>query len=56
LLAFEIAIERSHPGAVMTGYNKINGNYAGDNSVLIQDVLKGAWGYAGWVMSDWAPP
>ncbi len=53
LLAFEIAIERSHPGAVMTGYNKINGNYAGDNSVLIQDVLKGAWGYAGWVMSDW---
>ncbi len=36
LLAFEIAIERSHPGAVMTGYNKINGNYAGDNSVLIE--------------------
>src|SRR6516162_12398 len=53
LLAFEIAIERSHPGAVMTGYNKINGDYAGGNSVLIQDVLKGAWGYPGWVMSDW---
>jgi len=53
LLAFEIAVERSHPGAVMTGYNKINGDYAGGNSVLIQDVLKGAWGYPGWVMSDW---
>lgn len=53
LLAFQIAIERSHPGAVMTGYNKINGDYAGGNSVLIQDVLKGAWGYPGWVMSDW---
>jgi beta-glucosidase len=53
LLAFEIAIERSHPGAVMTGYNKINGDYAGGNGVLIQDVLKGAWGYPGWVMSDW---
>lgn len=53
LLAFEIAIERSSPGAVMTGYNKINGAYAGDNAVLIQDVLKGAWGYPGWVMSDW---
>jgi beta-glucosidase len=53
LLAFEIAIERSHPGSVMTGYNKINGDYAGGNSVLIQDVLKGAWGYPGWVMSDW---
>jgi beta-glucosidase len=53
LLAFEIAIERSQPGSVMTGYNKINGDYAGGNSVLIQDVLKSAWGYPGWVMSDW---
>jgi beta-glucosidase len=53
LLAFEIAIERSHPGAVMTGYNKVNGDYAGGNSALIEDVLKGAWGFAGWVMSDW---
>jgi len=53
LLAFEIAIERAQPGSVMTGYNKINGEYAGGNSVLIQGVLKGAWGYPGWVMSDW---
>src|SRR5215471_2131784 len=53
LLAFEIAIERAEPGAVMTGYNKINGDYAGGNGVLIQAVLKGAWGYPGWVMSDW---
>ncbi len=53
LLAFEIAIERAQPGAVMTGYNKINGEYAGGNSILIQSVLKGAWDYPGWVMSDW---
>jgi beta-glucosidase len=53
LLAFEIAIERSQPGSVMTGYNKINGDYAGGNSVLINDTLKGAWGYPGWVMFDW---
>jgi beta-glucosidase len=53
LLAFEIAIERSKPGSVMTGYNKINGDYAGGNSVLTQDVLKGAWAYPGWVMSNW---
>jgi beta-glucosidase len=43
LLAFEIAIERSQSGSVMSGYNKINGNYAGDNSHLLNDVLKGAW-------------
>ncbi len=53
LLAFEMAIERAQPGSVMTGYNKINGEYAGGNGTLLQDVLKGAWGYPGWVMSDW---
>jgi beta-glucosidase len=53
LLAFEIAIERSQPGSVMTGYNKVNGAYVGGNRHLIEDVLKGAWGYPGWVMSDW---
>ncbi len=53
LLAFEIAIERSQPGAVMAAYNKVNGDYAAANDVLINDVLKGAWGYRGWVMSDW---
>jgi beta-glucosidase len=53
LLAFEIAIERAQPGSVMTGYNKVNGEYAGGNRHLLLDILKGDWGYAGWVMSDW---
>jgi beta-glucosidase len=53
LLAFEIAIERSQPGAVMAAYNMVNGQYAGGNDVLLNDVLKVAWGYRGWVMSDW---
>ncbi len=53
LLAFEVAIERAQPGAVMAGYNKVNGEYAGGNEVLLNDVLKVAWGYPGWVMSDW---
>jgi beta-glucosidase len=53
LLAFEITIERSQPGAVMTGYNKVNGEYCSGNRHLLNDVLKGAWGYPGWVMSDW---
>ncbi|UGU21612.1 beta-glucosidase [Mycobacterium avium] len=53
LLAFELAIERAQPGAVMTAYNKVNGVYAAANSVLLNDVLKDAWAYRGWVMSDW---
>ena len=53
LLAFQIAIERAQPGAVMSAYNQINGEYAGGNHHLLNDVLKDAWGYKGWVMSDW---
>ena len=53
LLAFQIAIERSQPGAIMSSYNKVNGDYTGGNRVLLQDVLKDGWGYPGWVMSDW---
>lgn len=53
LLTFQIAIERSQPGSIMTGYNKINGHYAGGNHQLLNEVLKGAWGYRGYVMSDW---
>jgi beta-glucosidase len=53
LLAFELAIERGRPGSVMTGYNKVNGEYAGGNAHLLHEVLKGDWGYPGWVMSDW---
>lgn len=53
LLTFQIAIERSEPGSIMSGYNKINGEYAGGNHHLLNEVLKGAFGYKGWVMSDW---
>jgi beta-glucosidase len=53
LLAFQIAIERSHPGSVMCGYNKVNGDAACGNNHLLNEVLKGAWGFPGWVMSDW---
>ena len=53
LLAFQIAIERSQPGSVMCSYNKINGVAACGNDHLLNEVLKGKWGYKGWVMSDW---
>jgi beta-glucosidase len=53
LFAFQIAIEDGEPGSVMPGYNLVNGDYAGENAHLINDILKGEWGYDGWVMSDW---
>lgn len=53
LLAFQIAIEDGRPGSVMPGYNLVNGHWAGENAHLINDILKGEWGFEGWVMSDW---
>lgn len=53
LFAFQIAIEIGDPGAIMTAYNRINGDYACANRHLLEGVLKGDWGYRGFVMSDW---
>ncbi|MFZ4260452.1 beta-glucosidase family protein [Sphingobacterium sp. HJSM2_6] len=53
LLAFQIAIEQSSPGSIMSGYNKVNGVYAGGSNYLLNDILKDTWNYKGWVMSDW---
>lgn len=53
LLAFQFAIERGNPGSVMCAYNKVDGDYACENSWLLNDVLKGDFGFRGYVMSDW---
>jgi beta-glucosidase len=53
LLAFHIGIDIAHPGAVMCSYNRINGDYGCENSYLLRDVLKGEWGFDGFVISDW---
>lgn len=53
LLAFHIALSIANPGAIMCSYNRINGDYACENSYTLKDVLKGQWGFKGYVMSDW---
>lgn len=53
LLAFQFAIERGQPGSVMCAYNRVNGDYACENSWLLNDVLKSDFGFRGYVMSDW---
>jgi beta-glucosidase len=53
LLAFELALERGAPGAVMCAYNQVNGDYSCGNDWLLNQVLKQDWKFAGWVMSDW---
>jgi beta-glucosidase len=45
LLAFEIGIKDGDIGAVMCSYNKVNGAWACENSLLLPDVLKKKWGF-----------
>src|SRR5271154_6074370 len=53
LLAFEIGLRGSNAAAVMCSYNRINGDYACENKYTLTDVLKGEWGFKGFVLSDW---
>ncbi|MET3985589.1 glycoside hydrolase family 3 C-terminal domain-containing protein [Streptomyces sp. PvR034] len=52
LRGFEAAVAAG-AGSVMGAYNKVNGTYACENKPLLNELLRGRWGFDGWVMSDW---
>ena len=53
LRAFGIALGISDAGGVMCSYNRVNGDFACENSYLLTDVLKKAFQFKGFVLSDW---
>jgi beta-glucosidase len=53
LRAFEIALGISDAGGVMCSYNRVNGDFACENSYLLTDVLKKDFNFKGFVLSDW---
>jgi beta-glucosidase len=50
--AFRAAVVEGHAGSVMCAYNAINGEPACANDFLLQDQLRGKWGFQGYVVSD----
>ncbi|WP_207124205.1 beta-glucosidase [Actinocatenispora comari] len=52
LTQFEAAVRGGRPGAVMCAYPRINGTYACQHRYLLHEVLRGQWGFDGFVQSD----
>lgn len=52
LPAFETAVKEGNVRSVMSAYNALNGIPCGANRELLIDILRGEWGFDGFVTSD----
>ncbi len=52
LPAFRATVTEAKAGSVMCAYNRINGQPACANQFLLEDQLRGKWGFKGYVVSD----
>lgn len=53
LKAFEIIVKEAKPWSIMSSYNIINGRRASENRDMLEDILRGEWGFEGMVTTDW---
>lgn len=51
--AFKASVREGGAECVMTGHNKLNGEWCAANAWLLTDVLRNQWGFEGVVMADW---
>jgi beta-glucosidase len=53
LPSFRAAVEEADAWGVMAAYNKVNGWWCAENDILLNKILRGEYGFAGMVISDW---
>lgn len=52
LLPFEMAAAAGCVG-MLAAYNRLNGDYCVEHQELLTDIVKGDWGFTGFIVSDW---
>jgi beta-glucosidase len=52
LLPFEICAAAGAAG-MLTAYNKVNGDWCAEHRHILTDIVKGEWGFDGFLVSDW---
>jgi beta-glucosidase len=50
---FRAAVEEADAYGVMAAYNKVDGWWCAENDMLLNQILRDEWGFAGMVISDW---
>ncbi|MFG3012386.1 glycoside hydrolase family 3 C-terminal domain-containing protein [Streptomyces cinerochromogenes] len=53
LAPFEAIVTGARPWGVMTAYNAVNGTTMTEHHHLVNEVLRGEWGFDGFNVSDW---
>ena len=53
LVPFELAVKEGGALGIMTGYNRLNGVHCSEHVELLADILRGEWGFEGFVVTDW---
>jgi beta-glucosidase len=53
LAPFEAIVKNAHPWGIMAAYNSVNGYTMTEHRYLQNEVLRGEWGFDGYIVSDW---